>query len=277
MSHLGRRLSALADGQLSAAETDQALAHVAGCPDCAGELRAERLARRALAQSCDEHPSADLTARLLALPGAPPPPTPRAWPRRAVLASAGVLGASAVALGGLVVVGSVQDPRADPHAMLTSVAGEAGSSPEGLTESPGEPSTEEVLAWMREHGWSAPESLPAGMRVVDVQVHGVEGGDVLEVELAGSMAHVRLLEHRGRLDVEQTSGVREMGAHAHVLPTGTGPVVMQGAAAVVVVTAAEDEAVAEQILRSIPAEPYDTSLGARLERGWDTAVGWVSP
>ncbi|WP_211254588.1 zf-HC2 domain-containing protein, partial [Cellulomonas cellasea] len=36
MSHLGSRISALADGQLAPAAAERALAHVATCPQCAG-------------------------------------------------------------------------------------------------------------------------------------------------------------------------------------------------------------------------------------------------
>ncbi|KGM08418.1 hypothetical protein N869_09690, partial [Cellulomonas bogoriensis 69B4 = DSM 16987] len=65
--HLGSQVSALADGQLSPAETEQALAHVVGCPECAAELEAARAAHRALAQAMDVTAAPDLTARLIAL------------------------------------------------------------------------------------------------------------------------------------------------------------------------------------------------------------------
>ena len=77
MTHLGTQLSALADGQLDGAASERALAHVASCPECAEGLAAARAARRALAASFEVRPTADLTARLLALgaqqtpPGAP--------------------------------------------------------------------------------------------------------------------------------------------------------------------------------------------------------------
>ncbi|MFS0705380.1 zf-HC2 domain-containing protein, partial [Cellulomonas sp. 179-A 9B4 NHS] len=40
MTHLGSWISALVDGQLDAAATERALAHVAGCRRCADELAA---------------------------------------------------------------------------------------------------------------------------------------------------------------------------------------------------------------------------------------------
>ncbi len=67
MTHLGTQLSALADGQLGPAATERAMAHVAACADCADGLAAAHAARRALASAFEVRPTADLTARLLAL------------------------------------------------------------------------------------------------------------------------------------------------------------------------------------------------------------------
>ncbi|NMM31849.1 MAG: zf-HC2 domain-containing protein [Cellulomonas sp.] len=72
MSHLGDRISALADGQLSPASTERALAHVATCCLCTSELASARAARRAVASADAVAPTADLTARLLSLAGAGP-------------------------------------------------------------------------------------------------------------------------------------------------------------------------------------------------------------
>lgn len=68
MTHLGSWISALADGQLNAQETEQALEHVAVCRACARELDDARRARRLLsAASEDLRPDPELTARLIAL------------------------------------------------------------------------------------------------------------------------------------------------------------------------------------------------------------------
>ena len=96
--HLGSRISALVDGQLSVAATERALAHVAVCPQCAAELCAARSARAALTSVDEPCPAPDLTARLLSLAGSAPteqlvattrfaPPTPGS---RSELASYGV-------------------------------------------------------------------------------------------------------------------------------------------------------------------------------------------
>lgn len=98
MSHLGSRISALVDGQLSVSDTEKALAHVAVCPECCAELTASRAARRALASADEVAPNPDLTARLLSLAGSTPgtdpfaadPFAPPARQSRDELASYGV-------------------------------------------------------------------------------------------------------------------------------------------------------------------------------------------
>jgi len=118
--HLGSQLSALVDGRLSVAATERALAHVAGCGQCADELAAARLARSALAAAAtDEVPQApDLAARLLSLgcdlgrgpdsdPGPDPvvPPQPRPGSLPGVIAgltgglTAGLTGGRGAGLG----------------------------------------------------------------------------------------------------------------------------------------------------------------------------------
>ena len=67
MTHLGSQVSALADGQLSPAARERALAHVAVCAECAAELASARAARRALAAAFDVPMAPELTQRLLAL------------------------------------------------------------------------------------------------------------------------------------------------------------------------------------------------------------------
>jgi anti-sigma factor RsiW len=69
--HLGSRVSALVDGQLTPAATERALSHVACCTRCAAELASARAARRVLSGVDDVMPAGDLTARLLALGGVP--------------------------------------------------------------------------------------------------------------------------------------------------------------------------------------------------------------
>lgn len=79
-SHLGSKVSSLVDGQLSAAATERALAHVACCPDCARALHQARATHRVLRRElADVAPDPDFTRRLLSLscgtPGAAQPPS----------------------------------------------------------------------------------------------------------------------------------------------------------------------------------------------------------
>jgi len=80
MSHLGSRLSALVDGELSGAELDRAHAHLAGCEQCrteAAELRALKQKLRGLMAGAPAE--AAMTKRLIAMtgPGGPLPPRRR--------------------------------------------------------------------------------------------------------------------------------------------------------------------------------------------------------
>ena len=68
-AHLGDQVSALVDGQLGGAARDRALAHVAGCARCAGEVSSAREARESLRSSrlCELRPDPEFMSRLLAL------------------------------------------------------------------------------------------------------------------------------------------------------------------------------------------------------------------
>ena len=87
MSHLGHRLSALVDGELSHEERDRALAHVAHCRSCHDLLDAERAVKEALTSARAPEPSDQVLASLaaLALPGPPLPPRARTMPQGPVV------------------------------------------------------------------------------------------------------------------------------------------------------------------------------------------------
>jgi anti-sigma factor RsiW len=85
MSHLGPRLSALVDGELSADERDRAHAHLAGCADCRAEANELRALKKRMRGLDDVPPDDALTQRLIGIaePGAPVPPRRRARQLRA--------------------------------------------------------------------------------------------------------------------------------------------------------------------------------------------------
>ncbi len=67
MSHLGQRLSALIDGELSAAERDRVLAHLAGCDPCRDEAAALRALKERMHSLGEAMVDAALTGRLMAM------------------------------------------------------------------------------------------------------------------------------------------------------------------------------------------------------------------
>ena len=100
MSHLGDRLSALVDGELSAAERDRAHAHLASCEQCraeAAELRALKRKLRGLTAGAPAE--AAMTRRLIAMTGPGGPLPPRGHPPRATRRRYLVLGAVSVVVG----------------------------------------------------------------------------------------------------------------------------------------------------------------------------------
>src|ERR1700733_12923040 len=81
MSHLGERLSALVDGELTGAERDRASAHLAGCAQCRAEVKQLRALKHKLRSLTDGAPAeAAMTRRLISMTG--PGPLP---PRRRLL------------------------------------------------------------------------------------------------------------------------------------------------------------------------------------------------
>jgi anti-sigma factor RsiW len=67
MSHLGRRLSALIDGELGDDERDQAHAHLVSCEACRSEVAALRTLKRRVRGLGETPADSELTRRLMAL------------------------------------------------------------------------------------------------------------------------------------------------------------------------------------------------------------------
>jgi anti-sigma factor RsiW len=80
MSHLGQRLSALIDGELSPEERDRVHAHLAACEACRAEARELRELKSTMRGLTDVPADDALNHRLVAIaePGAPVPPRRRA-------------------------------------------------------------------------------------------------------------------------------------------------------------------------------------------------------
>lgn len=87
MTHLGDRVAALVDGELSPQVRDRALAHVAHCADCRAELATQRAVKEMLASAVAPQPAPHLVEALhaLAAPGSPLPPRARTMPQGPVV------------------------------------------------------------------------------------------------------------------------------------------------------------------------------------------------
>ena len=79
MSHLGQRISALIDGELTDAERDRVLTHLAGCDECRQEAVALRALKRRMHSLGEAMVDAALTGRLMAMA----PGEDSGWPGRA--------------------------------------------------------------------------------------------------------------------------------------------------------------------------------------------------
>ena len=112
--HLGARLSALIDGELSDAQRERVLAHLTRCEDCRREAAALRLLKRRMHTLGDAAAGDALTWRLLALVprgGEGPPPAPPGRRRHAwSLAVAGVATAGLGLTAAIFLVGGRPPP-----------------------------------------------------------------------------------------------------------------------------------------------------------------------
>ncbi len=105
--HLGQRISALIDGELSDAERDRVLTHIAGCDDCRQEAVALRALKQRMHSLGEAMVDAALTGRLMAMAIPPdgrpwtarPPWRPRGMFPAARMLTAGILASAVAGLG----------------------------------------------------------------------------------------------------------------------------------------------------------------------------------
>jgi hypothetical protein len=308
VTHLGSRLSALVDGQLSPAESERALEHVTGCPRCADELAAARAARRALSAAGPVEPAPDLAARLLALSAQIPPAVddplrrppaasgpwsepvalPRgAWSgelrggvlRRRVVGL--VVGGVGVAAVGLFVLGESPTVtpnlhRTDPLTVLAHAAplatGAARVDAGGAAGDAGDDAL--LLGTLVSQGWTCPTVLPDGFDVVDVRDDTAR--EVLEIDLAAPGGEVVVREQAGRLDTAALADATTWdvdGRAVHVLSDEPWHVVWQSGNTVIDVVADTEQDTLVALVAAFPARDYDAGVPARISRGWTTMTG----
>ena len=98
MSHLGQRISALIDGELSDSERDRVLAHIAGCDECRQEAVALRALKQRMHSLGEAMVDAALTGRLMAMAT---PSDGRSWTGRAPWRPRGAFPAARMLTAGL--------------------------------------------------------------------------------------------------------------------------------------------------------------------------------
>ncbi|HEY0120002.1 MAG TPA: zf-HC2 domain-containing protein [Cellulomonas sp.] len=297
MTHLGPWLSALADGQLPADETERALAHVATCPRCAAELAAARDAHRTLSAAAAAErlePAPDLTARLLSLApaGAPvlgPHPDPFVPTTPLPGRSSGILpGRSSGVLRGDVLGGG----RAASRVLVSSVAGiglvaaslfSLGARPAVIPSThPGTalgvlgeasvsaPADTTDVSRLASAGWTVPD-LPSGWQVAATRAQS--GG--VEVDLTGPSSTAVVSERRGRLDVAALAGqpTQRVGSRdVYLLSAEPWHVAWQADDTVVEVLAPTAGSDVDALVAAFPAGPFDDGVPARIGRGWSVVA-----
>jgi hypothetical protein len=307
--HLGDLVSALADGQLSPAETERALSHVTMCRLCARELDTARAARRALSSAADVVPDPALTARLMALQASIPPTDgdplrrpflgtdPLAAPvwrpegfdgfdgrldrparrRRAAritalgVGGAGVLGLALFTLGDVPVVSPQLTAQTSMTMLGRTGPDTAAAGQDVLAGLDVAPAgrTSAALDWAAENGWAAPAELPDGYTISAMRLVG-DQGQTLEIDLTGPSGQAVVRERPGRL----AHGGKTVDG-VQVLATEPAHVAWQSDDMVVDVVADAPEAVLTELVASFGEHGYDAGVLPRIARGWHTVTGVI--
>lgn len=257
MAHLGYLLTALADGQLSAATAEKVLEHVAVCRECATELAAERRARRLLADAEGTDVPPGLADRLRTIESRPPPETtgPRHVRRAAAWLAAGSAVGASTLVATLFVVGGPSDasPALSDTRALTSLASVADVPDDGVSL---------VASTLGPFTVTEERALP--------------GGEGEVIELSGLGGHVVIVVQPGRLDpdaVAHLDPVQLAGAPRFVLEVEPWHAVWQSGDDVVeIVTDLPAQQVVE-LVAHFPARDFDDAPAARISRGWSHLTG----
>ena len=163
MSHLGQRISALIDGELSDTERDRVLTHIAGCDACRQEAVALRALKQRMHSLGEAMVDAALTGRLMAMAM---PPDGRPWTARPPWRSRGTFPAARMLTAGIL---------ASTVAGLGAAVFFAGGEP----QAPGPKVTPAVDTFLVQHAIVTGD-LPV------TQASGTAGGSAAAVPSAGA-------------------------------------------------------------------------------------------
>ncbi|MFI9485458.1 zf-HC2 domain-containing protein [Promicromonospora sp. NPDC052451] len=313
MGHLGDLISALADGQLSPADTEKALSHVTTCRLCARELDTARAARRALSSAADVVPDPALTARLMALQASIPPtdedplrrpllgPDPLsvpAWQTASFTGGGGFDGSldkparrrrttriAALGVGGVGVLGLALFTLGDVPVVSPQLSAQTSMTMLGRTGPDTAAAGQDVLATLE--GGSGGRTSAALDWVADngwvAPSDLPDGYTVSAMRLVGDQGQtleIDLTGPSGRAVVRERPGqLAQDGATTvggvQVLATEPAHVAWQSDDMVVDVVAEAPEEVLSELVASFGAHGYDAGVLPRIARGWHTVTGAI--
>ena len=199
MSHLGERLSALIDGELSHQQRERVLAHLANCGPCRREAAALRMLKQRMHALGEATADTALTDRLIAVAGVAGPAPWRhrlplgrrsvpgvsrlRWPVRSLavagltLAGLGVPAAAFLAGGGQQAPGPGVTPPIDMFVVQHEIS--AGSAP--MLTSPSPAGTGAAHIGAAAHHGAAPAPAPTAPAPGDTPSAGPSGPGVFSV------------------------------------------------------------------------------------------------
>ena len=309
-SHLGEGASALVDGQLSLAEQEQALAHVATCAHCAQEVAVIRAARAllsgagqvpapraelftALASIAAQSPSSQTTAKSGTNPfleharlpggelaGAVRPVRGRRLPVLAAAVTAGVLAVGVYTAGGPQSVRPDLSARAiaehlgrvDITGDFVPVSGVGRITAAGLVRGVDDAKLND---WLAAHGWSSIEDLPTGIAIDRVGFSGPDR-DTLEIVLVRDQDRIVLTQTHGQLDLDTVRDLPTLDAQggrfyvAGVHPTH---LVWQSGHNVLEVSAQDSSADLQATINEFKVSPATAGVSDRMVRGLSQIAG----
>jgi hypothetical protein len=189
-------------------------------------------------------------------------------------------------VGALVVVGTLAERTGDPAGMLAGAAGRTPQDELRLTASTVQldraggdegptTTTEAALAWLPDHGWIAPAELPRWASISHIGTRSsATGVEIVEIEVVRDGELVRVLQQPGVLDAEAVVQLGDGHGLVHEIPGPGTTLVLQCEGVVVVVTSHDDE-LARDVAAAFPATAPQSDVTDRLDRGWQTVVGWT--
>lgn len=284
--HVRSFITPFIDQELDEVVTLQVHEHLQVCASCMelyqGELRTHSLT--AVATESVEAP-ADLTSRLIELPHemftakrgrfAESQSSPQIRVLMPLMGLSLIL--ALVAVGGIVGLGHYQwsQRTVTPQAVSSDFSGFAdpfiatsSHMKIAISSEPDSAHNSQALVWLQDHGWAAPDALPAGMSVSDLIVHSEKQ---LEFVITDSANHqVRIGEVVGHLDLSAMGDWHssEVG-NFEVYDDGTGLWFFQCGNHVVVIDSQEARLSAKSLVEALPEPDDEGPFFRRLVDGWE--------